>query len=143
MFGIEPGDSGLVIRYQADKFIHTILAEHFMAQSHIYLRFMCKLSTLTHFPLKVGCEDYFFLDQAVPDFKHGLCSILTDSVSVPEVVASIDKPHVILSLSSLVVVCSVSTISYKPKLQLAPSIKYKLWYKVRVLLLPVPVAGKM
>ena len=38
--GMKPGDSGVVIGYQVDDFIHTWLAEHFVASSHIYPGFI-------------------------------------------------------------------------------------------------------
>ena len=56
--GIKPGDSGVVIGYQVDEFTHTCYVEHFIVQSHIYPGIMDKVSTLTHFPLELGCEDY-------------------------------------------------------------------------------------
>ena len=82
--GIKPGDSGVVIGYQVDGFTCTWSAERFVAHSHIYPGFTGKVSSLTHFPLEPGCEDYAFLDQAVADFKQGLDSILTDSLETPE-----------------------------------------------------------
>ena len=62
-----------------------------MAQSHIYPGFMGKFSTLTHFLLHPGCDDYSFLDQAVKDFEHGLDSILTDSSETQEQDISLDE----------------------------------------------------
>ena len=35
VMGIKPGDSGVVIGYQVDKFTHTWSAEQFVAHSHI------------------------------------------------------------------------------------------------------------
>ena len=66
---IKPGDSSVVIGYQVDEFTHTWSAECFVACSHIYPGFTGKVSSLTHFPLEPGCEDYAFLDQAVADFE--------------------------------------------------------------------------
>ena len=77
VMGIKSGDSGVVIGYQVDEFTRTWSAEQFVAHSHIYPGFTGKVSSLTHFPLEPGCEDYAFLDQAVTDFKQGLDSILT------------------------------------------------------------------
>ena len=79
VMGIKPGDSGVVIGYQVDEFTHIWSAEWFVVHFHIYPWFTGKVLSLTHFPLKSGCEDYAFLDQAVADFKEGLASILTDS----------------------------------------------------------------
>ena len=59
--GIEPGDSGEVVGYQVYEFTCTWSAECFIVQSHIYPGFAGKLYTLTHFPLKPGCKDNFFL----------------------------------------------------------------------------------
>ena len=42
------------------------------------------MSTLMHFPLEPCCEAYSFLAQVVEDFGHGLDSVLTDSVDLPE-----------------------------------------------------------
>ena len=64
--------------------------EHFITQSDIYPGFTGKVSTLTNFPLKPDCEDYFSMDQAVKDFEHGLDSILTDPVDPPELDVSFD-----------------------------------------------------
>ena len=67
--GIKPGDSSVEIGYQVDKFTHTWSAEWFVAHSHIYPWFTGKVSSLIHFSLEPGCEDYSFLDQAVEDFE--------------------------------------------------------------------------
>ena len=77
--GIKPDDSGVVSGYQVDEFTHTWSSEWLAAHSHIYPGFMGKVSSLTHFPLEPGCEDYSFLDESVADFEQGLGSILTDS----------------------------------------------------------------
>ena len=84
VMGIKPGDSGVVIGYQAGEFTHTWSAEQFVAHSCIYRGFTGKVSLLTHFPLAPGCEDDSFLDQAVADFEQGLDSMLTDSLEIPE-----------------------------------------------------------
>ena len=78
VLGIKPGDSGVVTGYQVDEFTHTWSAEQFVAHSHVYPGFTGKVSSLTHFPLEPGCDDYSFLDQGVADFEQGLDSILTD-----------------------------------------------------------------
>ena len=57
--GVIPSNLGAIIRYQVDKFTGTWFAEHFIAQSHILPGFRGKVSTLTHFPLEPGCENYF------------------------------------------------------------------------------------
>ena len=74
--GIKPSDSGMVIGYQVNEFTCTWSAEWFVAHSHIYPGFTGKVSSLTHFPLEPGCEDYAFLDQAVADTEQGLDSHL-------------------------------------------------------------------
>ena len=84
VMGIKPDDSGVVIGYQVYEFTCTWSAEQFVACSHIYPEFIGKVSSLTHFPLEPGCEDYAFLDQAVADFEQGLDSILTDSLETLE-----------------------------------------------------------
>ena len=98
---IKPGDSGVMIGYQVDEFTHTWStewsAEQFVAHSHIYPGFTGKVSSLTHFALEPGCEDYSFLDQAVADFEKGLDSILTNAVETPELYTSLDKPDAITS----------------------------------------------
>ena len=100
------------------------------------------MSSLTHLPLE--CEDYSFLDQVVAHFEQGLDSILTDSIKTPELDTSLDDPNVITSSVSSGFLCSVSSISDTSKPQLAPSIRScKLWYQVRALLAPVPLATKM
>ena len=80
------------------------------------------MSSLTHFPLEPGCEDYAFLDQAVSDFEQGLDSILTDSLKTPELDTSLDEPDVMTSSISPGFLHSVSILSDNSKLQLAPSI---------------------
>ena len=75
---VKPGDSGMVMGYQVDIFTRTWSVEHFIVQSHIYLGFMGKVATLTHFPLEPGYEDYSFLDQVAEDFEQGPDSILKD-----------------------------------------------------------------
>ena len=80
------------------------------------------MSSLTHFPLEPGCEDYAFLDQAVAAFEPGLDSILTDPLETPELDTSLDEPDVITSSVSSRFLHSVGTLSDNSKLQLAPSI---------------------
>ena len=57
VMGIKPGECGVVIGYQVDEFTRTSSAEQFVAHSHIYPGFTVKMSSLTHFPLELGCED--------------------------------------------------------------------------------------
>ena len=99
VMGVKPGHSGVVIGYQVDEFTHTWSAQWFVAHSHIYPGFTGKVSSLTHFPLEPGCEDYAFLDQAVADFKQGLDSILTDSLKTLELDTSLEEPDDITSSS--------------------------------------------
>ena len=66
VMGIKPGDSSVVNGYQVEEFTHTWSAEWFVAHSHIYPGFTGKVSSLTHFPLGPGCEDYAF-------FGSGCC----------------------------------------------------------------------
>ena len=63
LVGIKPGDSSVVIGYQVNEFACTWSAEWFVSCSHIYPGFTGKVSSLTHYPLEPGCEDYFFLDE--------------------------------------------------------------------------------
>ena len=103
-----------------------------------------KVSSLTHFPLQPGCDDYGFLDQAVTDFEQGLDSILTDSLKTLELDTSLDEPDVITSSVSSGFLYPVSTLSDNSKPQLAPSIcTHKLWCQARALLAPVSLATKM
>ena len=97
VMGIKPGDSGVVIGYQVDEFTRTWSTEWFVAHSHIYSGFTGKVSSLTHFLLEPGCEDYAFLDQAVADFEQRLDSILTDSLETPELETSLEEPDAITS----------------------------------------------
>ena len=60
VMAIKPDDSSVVIGYQVDEFTHTWSAEQFVAHSHIYPGFTGKVSSLTHFPLEPGCENYAF-----------------------------------------------------------------------------------
>ena len=126
--GIKPCDSCVVIGYQVDDFTHTWSAEWFVAHSHIYPGFTGKVSSLTHFPLEPGCEDYSFLDQAMGDFEQGLDSILTNSLETSELDTSLDEPDAITSSVSSGFLHLVSILSDNSKLQLAPSIRsHKLW----------------
>ena len=122
VLGMKHGDSGVVIGYQVDEFTHTWSAEQFVACSHMYPGFTGKVSSLTHFPLESGCEDYAFLDQAVADFEQGLDSILTVSLETLELETSLDEPDIITSSVSSGFLYLVSTLSDNSKLQLAPSI---------------------
>ena len=134
VMGIKPGVSGAVIRYQVDEFTHTWSAEWFVVHSHIYPGFTGKVSSLTHFPLELGCKDYFFLDQAVADFEQRLDSILTDPLETSELDTSLDEPDIITSSVSSGFLCSVSTLSDNSKLKLAPSIRsHKLGCQARAL----------
>ena len=122
VMGIKPGDSSVVIGYQVDEFTCTWSAEQFVACSHIYPGFTGKVSPLTHFPMKPGCEDYAFLYQAVADFEQGLDSILTDSLETLELDSSLDEPDVITSSISSGFLHLVSAPSDNSKPQFAPSI---------------------
>ena len=99
VMGIKPVDSSVVIGYQVDEFTCTWSAEQFVAHSHVYPGFTGKVSSLTHFLLEPGCEDYAFLDQAVVDFKQGLDSILTDSLDTLDLDTSLEEPDTITSSS--------------------------------------------
>ena len=115
-----------------------------MAHSHIYPGFTGKVSSLTHFSLEPGYEDYSFLDQVMADFEQGLDSILTGSIETPELDASLDEPDAIPSSVSSGFLCLVSNLSDNSKPQLPPSIKsHKLWCQARALLAPVSLATKM
>ena len=117
VMGIKPGDSDLVIGYEVDEFTHTWSAEQFVANSHIYLGFTGKMSSLTHFPLEPGFEDYAFLDQTVADFELGSDSLLTDPLKTPELDTSLDEPDAVTSSSvSSGFLHSVSTLSNNSKL---------------------------
>ena len=76
---IKPCDSGMVNGYQVDEFTCTLQQSAFLCNHTFILVSQVKVSTLNHFPLELGCEDYSFLDQAVDDFRQGLDSFLTDS----------------------------------------------------------------
>ena len=115
-----------------------------MAHSHIYPGFTGKVSSLSHFPLEPGCEDYAFLHQAVADFKQGLDSILPDSLKTPELDTSLEEPDAITSSVSSGFLCLASTLSDNFKPQLAPSIcTCNLLCQARALLAPVSLATKM
>ena len=115
-----------------------------MACSHIYPGFTGNVSSLTHFPLEPGCEDYAFLGQAVADFNQVLDSILTDSLETPELDTSLEEPVAITSSVSSGFLHLVSTLSDNSKPQHAPSIHtHKLWCQARALLAPVSLATKM
>ena len=142
--GIKPGDSGMVIGYQIDDFTHTWSAEQFVACFHIYPGLTDKMSSVSHFPLEPGCEDYTFLDQAVADFEQGLNSILTVSIETLEFGTSLDGPHAITSSVSSRSLHLVSTISDTSKLWLVPRIRsHKLWCLARALLSCVSLATKV
>ena len=141
---IKPADSGVAIGYQVDEFTHTWSAEQFVAHSHIYPGFMGKVSSRNHSPLEWGCEDYYFLEQAITVFEQSLDSTLTDSIETPDLDTSLDEPDVIISSVSSQFLYMVSTIFDTSKLQLAPSIRsHKLWCQARALLSPVSLATKM
>ena len=142
--GIKPGDASVVIGYQVDAFTHTWLVKHFVAQSHIYIHFTGKVSMLTHFLFEPRCEDYSFLGPSNWRLWAWFDFILTDSTNSPELDAPFYEADVVPSSVSSGFLCSVSTISDNSRLYLAPNIKcQKLWCQARVLLLPLPQAGKM
>ena len=144
VMGIKPGDSGVMIGYQVDEFTRTWSAQQFVALSLIYPGFTGKVSSLTHFPLEPGCEDYALLDQAVADFEQGLHSILTDSLETLELDTSLEEPDAITSSVTSGFLCLVSTLSDNSKPQLAPTIcTCKLWCQARAFFAPVSLATKM
>ena len=125
----------MVIAYQVDEISHTWSAAHFVDQSHNYFQFTGKVSTLTHFLLEPGCEDYSFLDQVLQDFEHGLDFILTDSTDMPELNVSSDDTDAMPFSASSGHPCSVISISDNSRPHLAPSIRsHKLWFQAMALL---------
>ena len=129
MLGIQLG--GLGSHPISSPSLHVEKGEHFVVQSHTYPAFMGKVSSLTHFMLESGCEDYSFLDQAVADFEQGLDSTITNSVKTLELDASFEESCGVPSSVSSGFLYMVSTISDASKLQLAPSIKsHKLWCRL-------------
>ena len=144
MVDIKPGDSGVVIGYQVDEFNHVWSVAQVVAHTYIYCGIRGKVSSLTHFLLKLGFEDYSFLDQIVADFEQGLDSILTDSIETLELDTSLDEPDFTASSVSCFFLYLVSTISDMSKLQVAANIRYhKLWCQARANLSPVSLATKM
>ena len=129
---IRPGDSHLMIGYQVD-----LLSpgwQSFTVWSHLF-DFMGKVSTLTHFPLDPGCEDYCFLD-------HSWRLWAWPWLFPKALLTHQNWMHLLMRLiPCLLQDCLLlSTISDISRLQLAPSIQsYKLWCQARALLLP----GKM
>ena len=96
------------------------------------------MSSLTHFPLELSCEDYTFLNHSVDKFKYGLVSIFTDSIKTLDLDTSLDDPDGIGSSVSSAFIYLVSALLDNSKPQPAPSIKsHKFWCHARALLLPV------
>ena len=111
---------------------------------HIYPGLTGKVSSLTHFPLEPGCEDYAFLDQAVGDFEQGLDSILTDSLDT-RIGHFLGWAwcHYIFSLLlgfSTQLVPFLIILSHS---LLLAFLLHKLWCQARALLAPVSLATKM
>ena len=80
------------------------------------------------------------MDEEVEACEHGLDSILTDSVSTPELDVSFGEAD---NMSASEFLCLVSTISNNSSLQLAPSVKSpKLRCHTRTLTVPALQAGK-
>ena len=123
VMSIKPGDSGVVIGDQVDEFTGNWSAEHFIVQSYIYFCFVGEVFMLIHFLFILACEDYSFLDQTVWDFKHGLDSILTDSINIPELDASFGEADAVLPSISSGFLWLVSTPSDILWPQVTPSIK--------------------
>ena len=109
--GIKPGDSGVVMGYQVDEFTCPWSAEWFVNCSHIYPGITGKVSSLTHFLLEPGCEDYSFLDHTVANFEQGLDSIITYSLETSELDTSLDEPDAIPSSVSSGFIHLVRTLS--------------------------------
>ena len=102
---------------------------------------MGKVSTLTYFQLRKGCEDYSFLDHAFDDFKQSLGSILTDGIDMPELDALFDDAGTMPSSVFTGFLCSFSNTSDNSRLPPSPSIKScEVWCH---LFLHVPQAVKM
>ena len=139
VMGVKPGDSGLVTGYQVDVFTHTWSAEQFVAHFHIYPGFTGKVSSLTHFPLEPGCEDYAFWIRLLLTLNKAWIPS-----SLIHLDTSLDESVVITSSGSSGFLCSVSTLSDNSKSQLAPSIcTHKLWCQARAPLAPVSLATKI
>ena len=101
--GVEPGKSSVVIGYQV------LLAPGLQSSLlRIPTFILGKVSSLTHFPLELRCEDYSFLDHAIADFEEGLDATLTDSIETLEFDTSLDEPDAITSSFSSGFLCSVS-----------------------------------
>ena len=120
--GMTPGDSSVVIGYQVHEFSYTWLAEHFVAHSYIYPGFMGKVSSLTHFPLEPGCEDYsFWTSQWQTLNRVWIQSSLTPSRH-QNWMPHLRQPHGVLFSVLSGFLHLLSTISNTSKLQLASNI---------------------
>ena len=104
---------------------------------------MSKVSTHMHFPLGRVWGLLLFFNKAVKDFELGLDSILIHSVKIAEL-DTFFEDKTMYSLVSSRFLCRVSTNSNISKQEFAPSINFhKSWCQARVILLPVPLAGKV
>ena len=144
VMGIKPGDSGVVIGYQVDEFTRTWSADQFMAHSHIYPGFTGKVSSLTHFPLELGCEDYAFWIRLL---------LTSNKDWIPSSLIHLRHQNWILPWRSLMPLHIQSLLGFSAwlvpfsdnsKPQLAPTIQTcKLWCQARALLAPVSLTTKM
>ena len=71
---------------------------------------MAKVSTLAHFLLELGCQDYSFLNHTPADFEHGFDSILTDSYQKLKTGCTIYEPEAMTYAVSSGFLCLVTTI---------------------------------
>ena len=114
-----------------------------IAQSHIYLGFMWKKSTLTHIPLGPWCENNLFWTRHWETLSMVLI-LSTWSPDTPELNASFNEADAMPSSVSSGYLHWLGTIFGNSGPQHAPSTKSnKLWCQTRALFQPVPQAGKM
>ena len=126
----------------------TFLASGLQSSFLLFLTFILGLlvkgSSLIHFHLEPGCQDYSFLDHAIADFEQPFDFILTNSLKTQELGTYLDEPDAIMSSVFSGFLCSVSTFSGHSKFQPGPSIRsHKLWCQARALLAPVSLATKL
>ena len=72
----------------------------FVAQWHSFPGFTDKVSSHTHFSLKLGWDNDSLLDQAIAEFEQGLDFIVTDSIETLDLDASFQKPDVFILWST-------------------------------------------
>ena len=96
--------------------------ENILVWPQIYPILIGKVTSSAHFPFKLDCEDYTFLDKSFKDFECSLDSILMDFIETLDLYIFFDEPAFVTSSVSLVHSGNTFLIALNQVLVLSPNV---------------------